>query len=207
MSHPFLHRSLPSYLMCTLVGITVMLGACKKEQVKQGNDLIKQAKPVTSSERTEDGLIVRYYDDNNDGLAEITRYIEEVPDPDAPEDLIPVLKKMEIDLNSDGKINVTRHYGLTGKLERELVDKDLDGFPDAISYYDRGALAKKEILKPRTEEVEYIRYYAQNMLLRVEKDTTGDGKIDYWEYYEQGVLDRIGRDFNADGRADSWQRR
>lgn len=198
-------RPSPLFIL-TLLGTLLVVSACKKDTPDEV-DLARKAQPMTSQERTEDGLIIRYYDDNNDGLPEITRYIAEIPDPDAPDDLIPVLKKMEIDLNSDGKINVIRHYGLTGKLERELVDTDLDGVTDVVSYYDRGSLAKKEVLKPKSEDVDYVRYYAQNMLLRVEKDTTGDGKIDYWEFYEQGVLDRIGRDFNADGRADSWQRR
>ncbi len=199
--------TLTPVMMCLLILSCIPFTACKKEQKKEDNALVLNASPMTREERTEDGLIVRTYDHNDDGLAEVTRYFEEIPDPDAPEDIIRRMKKMDIDVNSDGKLNVIRYYGLTGKLEKEHLDQDLDGVIDIISYYDEGALTKKEILKPNSDKVDYVRYYANNQLLRVEKDTTGDGKIDYWEFYEQGALTRIGYDYNADGRADSWQAR
>lgn len=210
MSHchtPLLLSSpLKSVLCLTLLGTILFNTACKKEQTKE-DSLVQKSVPMTRETRTEDGLIVRTYDYDNDGRSEVTRYFEEIPDPDAPEDIIRRMKKMEMDVNSDGKINVIRHYGLTGKLEHEELDQDLDGVIDVISYYDKGVLARKEILKSGSTEVDYVRYYANDELLRVEKDMTGDGKIDYWEFYEQGILTRVGRDFNADGRADSWQTR
>ena len=185
------------------------LSACKNDAQQKSEEDARalNATPVSGERRDEQGLIVRTYDHDNDGLAEVTRYVEEVPDPDFPDEIVERLKKMEIDVNSDGRINVVRSYTLTGKLEQERLDQDLDGVVDVISYYDRGALSKKEVLKPQSEQVDYTRYYAKDTLLRVERDTTGDGKVDYWEFYEQGVLTRIGRDFNADGRADSWQNR
>lgn len=184
--------------------------ACKGDEEAKKKDEPTAAKasvPVAKERRDEDGLIVRTYDEDNDGVPESTRYYEEIADPDDPADSIRRLRKMEIDVNSDGQLNVVRHYNSNGKLDAEHLDHDLDGVIDVISYYDDGELARKEILEPESQEVEYTRYYSDGSILRIERDTNDDGKIDYWEYYEEGILSRIGRDFNADGRADSWQKR
>lgn len=198
-----------SLLFTTLLCMcAVSTSACKKDEASEKDTAtILKAVPVAKEVRTEDGLIMATFDDNNDGLSEITKYFEEVPDPDDPADTIRRIKRMEFDVNSDGKINVVRYYDSLGALQSEHIDQNLDGKIDVISYYAKGDLTRKELLKKDSDAVELTRYYANEKLLRVEKDTTGDGKIDYWEYYEQGVLDRIGRDFNADGRADSWQAR
>lgn len=189
------------------LALCMALGACKSTSKKTEIKPAMRAIPVSGESRLEDGTIQRTYDDNNDGLSEVTKFFVEEADPDDPTELTRRLVRMQLDVNSDGKINVLRYYNKRRKLEREELDQDLDGRIDIISFYDNGELAKKQTLQKDSDKIESTRFYAGGTLLRLERDMSGDGLVDYWEYYEQGVLDRIGRDFNADGRADSWQKR
>lgn len=194
-------------MTAALVTLTALAG-CADEEAKRADAKLKAPIPRALEEsRTEDGLLVRPFDTNGDGEADVVKYFAEKPDPDDPSRLVRSLKRLEMDLNYDGIINVRRTYDQLGKLDTESVDTDLDGRFDSTSHYDGGELTRKQILDPSTGSVVETRYYAGLELIRVERDTTGDSKVDYWEYYDQGILERIGRDFNADGRADSWQKR
>lgn len=196
--------------VCALLFVTAgTLSACGGDDAQKKPDDVKAATPKTTEERDDNGKIIRRYDHNGDKRADVIKYLEEYADPDDPSITLTRMRKMELDLNSDGKINVVRYYNPAGKVESEQNDLNLDGKFDVVSYYDKGRLAKKDILDGPTGEVIETRYYTNNQLLRVERDTNKDKdrQIDYWEYYEAGVLDRIGRDFNDDGRADSWQKR
>ena len=194
-------------ILCALFGAAVLLSgaACSGDDKTNKEDDTLAKLRANTEVRTEDGKIITRYDENGDGNPEVTKYYKEIPDKDDPSVIIRRIEKMEMDINSDGQINVIRHYGPLGKLESEEMDHDLNGSIDLISYYDGGELVRKEVFAAGTTRPSIVRHYSAGKVLRVEQDTNGDGKIDYWEYYEQGTLDRIGRDFNADGRADSWQ--
>ena len=194
-------------MVSLLVASSGALAGCSSAEEKKDEGVMPEVKQNTKEYRNELNQIVRAYDGNLDDKYDVIRYLDEVPDPEDPSLTIRKLRKMELDVNYDGRIDVIRTYDEAGKLRTEESDLNLDGTPDIISHYDRGALAKKEILEPGTRRVLATRFYAAGNVLRVEKDTNADTKIDYWEYYEQGVLDRIGRDFNGDERADSWQKR
>lgn len=196
-----------SLLLLAALAVSTQL-ACSSD--KAATKPTKAApQPQTTEERNAEGQIVRRYDHNGDKRADVTKYLEEYTDPDDPSVTLTRMRKMELDVNSDGKINVVRYYNTAGKVETEQDDLNLDGNIDVVSYYEKGRLVKKDILDGKTGEIVETRYYSNNQLLRVERDTNKDPKkqIDYWEYYEAGVLERIGRDFNDDGRADSWQKR
>ena len=167
-------------------------------------DLVVESR--TDYVREGDRLLQRS-DSNGDGEADVFKQFLDFPDPDNPAVTKRRLEKLMIDVNYDGRVDVSREFNELGDLRVEKSDVNLDGTVDVVSYYDNGDLAKKELLRSG-DKIEATRFYNESgQLLRVEKDTNDDGKTDYWEYYEQGVLDRIGRDYNADGAADGWQRR
>jgi antitoxin component YwqK of YwqJK toxin-antitoxin module len=159
----------------------------------------------TTSE--EDGLIVERFTLDDDDKYDVVKYFEEYPDPEDDSITKRRLRKKEVDVNSDGNIDIVRHYDKLGTLTKEHLDVDLDGNTDTLSYFDNGDLAKKEHLAQDGKKVTETRFYSDGTIIRIEKDRNDDQKIDYWEFYEEGTLDRIGRDMNADGRADSWTRR
>lgn len=186
-----------------LLSLLVAIGCAGDDKVTKGDRKLKG--PKIKEKRTKDGKLVLEFDHNDDDKPDIIKIFEEYPDPDDPAVTLRRLLTMRIDVNSDGQFNIERDYNALGKVASEKTDTDLNGTFDLVTYYDKGAISRKDILLEG--KVDASRYYANGVLLRVERDTNGNGKVDYWEYYEEGVLDRIGRDFNADGRADSWQKR
>ncbi len=125
-----------------------------------------------------------------------------------------VLVRIEIDLNSDGRIDIRRYYENNVKRKEEF-DLDFDGKVDVISYYDEdGYLFKQEYFLKTRKFPDLYKYYEvigkkkqkRSVLVRKERDTNLDGKVDYWEYWENGNLDRIGRDTDYDGNVDVWEK-
>lgn len=185
----------------------VSVGCGGKDEKKDPAKPAASTAPREQEERTADGKIILRFDNNGDGVADVIKTMEEYPDPDDPAVTLRRTRKMEMDVNSDGKIDVIRDYDDAGKIKQESNDTNLDGSIEMVAYYEKGKLVKKEHLDPKTGRIIDHRYYANDNLLRLESDTNNDDKIDYWEYYTEGRLERIGRDFNGDGRADSWQKR
>ena len=179
----------------------VPIVGCKKKNKK---DEFNIAGPTFA--RDEDGNLVRMFDIDGDDQPDVTKTFKEVEDPEDPTTTRSRIIKKEVDVNSDGKINMRRTYNEFGQLMLEEVDTDLDGDIDVVNHIDNGNLIQKDLVEA-DGKISTRRYYYDGALQRVETDTNGDEKVDYWEFYEGGVLDRIGRDLNGDQRADTWQRR
>jgi hypothetical protein len=195
-----------AFLAASAVLLTI--GCASDEAAKNKNDDGLQSFGGPSVSTTEeDGLIVERFTLDDDDKPDVIKYFEEYADPDDKSITKRRLRKKEVDVNSDGKIDIIRNYDKLGTLTAEKLDVDLDGTPDTLSYFDNGDLVKKESLSRDGSEVVETRFYSSGKIIRVEKDLNKDKKIDYWEYYEEGTLDRVGRDIDADGRADSWTRR
>lgn len=177
--------------------------AAKKDQA----DSLENFEGPSLTTTEEDGLIVERYTLDKDDKPDVVKYFEEYPDPDDKSLTKRRLRKKEVDVDSNGTIDIVRLYNKQGTPVKEKIDVDLDGNFDTISYFDNGELVKKEHLNDEGTEIVETRYYTDGNITRIEKDLNHDKKVDYWEYYEEGTLDRIGRDLNADGRADSWTRR
>lgn len=188
--------------LTVLALVVIGLAACGKRNSKDD-----YAITGPTFERDEDGNLVRKFDIDGDSKPDVTKTFKEFPSADDPSVTESRMIKKEVDVNSDGNINMRRLYNEVGDLMREEVDTDLDGRIDVINHIDNGNLVRKDLLDPETGEVVVSRFYFDGNIQRVEQDTNDDTKVDYWEFYEQGVLDRIGRDLNGDGRADTWQRR
>jgi hypothetical protein len=190
-----------TFTVC-LIASSLFLGCGNKAQEE---DEFEVAGPKFS--RDEEGNIVREFDIDGDDKPDVTKVFAEYPDPDDPSVMRQRLIRKEVDVNSDGNVNMRRSYNEDGELMLEEADTDLDGTIDVVRHIDNGQLIQKDLLDPESGVVLASRYYFDGEIQRVEKDTDRDDKVDYWEFYEQGVLDRIGRDLNGDGRADTWQRR
>lgn len=185
-----------------LMTLLLVAAACGKNGAD--DDLAFEGPTYT---RDEEGNIVRQFDIDGDNNTDVTKYFKEYPDPEDPSIIRQRIYRKEVDVNSDGKINIRRTYNERGELMLEEVDDDLDGVMDVVNHIDSGKLVQKDLIDGETGQVLAVRYYWDGQIQRVERDTNSDAKTDYWEFYEQGVLDRIGRDLDGDGRADTWQRR
>ncbi len=191
-----------------VVAVTLGAGCGSDQAAKKGKAAsLKNFEGPSITTSKEDGLIVEKYTLDDDDKPDVIKYFEEYPDPDDKSVTKRRLRKKEVDVNSDGTIDIVRLYNKQGTPTKEKLDVDLDGKFDTINYYDNGDLVKKEHLSDDASRVVETKYYSDGKIVRVEKDTNNDNKPDYWEFYEQGTLDRIGRDLNADGKADTWTRR
>lgn len=165
---------------------------------------IQMDEPKVQTVQKDDGSIIERYDLDGNGNADIVKHIQTYEDPDDPDVIKRRMVKKEIDVNSDGQIDIVTEYDEDGKRKKETVDANFDGARDFVNYFDNDALARKEIYGPNGENVATTRFYSGGKLSRVERDRNSDGKVDYWEYYDNETLERIGKDRNGDEKIDSW---
>lgn len=146
---------------------------------------------------------VTAYDLNRDGKPDVWTYTVTTKGADGKE--VERTVRKELDLNFDGKVDVTRYYDEKEQIEREMSDMDYDGKVDVVDYYEKGIIVRKERFTNTTSsKPRVIVYYEKGKIARKEEDLNGDGKIDYWEYWEGDQVDRIGEDLDGDGNVDRW---
>jgi hypothetical protein len=146
------------------------------------------------------GLDKRRLDLNRDGKADAYQWLKIVDAEDIQ------VRRKEVDVNFDGKIDVVRNFTKKGGLVTEHMDTDFDGRIDVVNVFEDGVIVRKEYDTNFDHAVDVWRYFENNVIVRKERDDDYDGKVDYWEYYEDGQIDRIGIDNDGDGAADEWQR-
>ena len=157
-------------------------------------------------EYNEEGLLIIRSDVNRDGTPDVHKYYDEEQD-ESSGALTRTLVRTEVDLNSDGVINLVRRYDEFGDILREEIDGNLDGEVDVIVYWEEGVQARRELDSDHDGTFDEYRYYHGGYLHRVERDTDGDGTLDMWSYYDRHGLARVGHDLNEDGEPDSWMQR
>jgi antitoxin component YwqK of YwqJK toxin-antitoxin module len=195
-----LRRPATAVLALLLVGLAA---GCASDSGSTASDDVSMEKPQVTTTKEGD-LVVKRFDLNKDGQADVIKYFERFKSPDNPDVTMERIEKKEVDVNADGRIEITRYYDDEGNAKRETVDVNLDGTIDATNYYDGGKLARKEIHGEDGKSIIATRFYLGGELQRVERDRNDDGKVDYWEYYENESLQRIGRDLNGDQKIDRW---
>jgi antitoxin component YwqK of YwqJK toxin-antitoxin module len=154
-----------------------------------------------SETRRADEKITRY-DLNHDGTPDVFSASVTVKGEDGKE--TQRLVRKELDLNYDGKVDITRFYDDNEQVEKEAYDLDFDGKIDQVNYYEKGVCVRKERDLNSDGHTDLWLYLEKGHIVRKEKDSNGDGKVDYWEYWENDVVDRVGEDLDGDGTVDRW---
>jgi hypothetical protein len=132
---------------------------------------------------------VKELDLNRDSKPDVWTFSASDPGAEGPSHEHTVRK--EIDMNGDGRVDITQYFNEREERVREVLDQDFNGKVDAVLFYERG------------------------VNVRTERDMTGDGRMDTWLSYEKGKLarkerwengqvDRIGEDLDGDGTVDRW---
>jgi hypothetical protein len=118
-----------------------------------------------------------------------------------------VITCKQVDLNHDGKVDITYYYDDTGaQSSLEEFDLDFDGRNDLTVYYANGKKVREELDTNYDGRSDLWKFYEAENLVRLERDADYNGRADQWEYYEGGKLDRIGYDTSGSGRVDKWDR-
>jgi hypothetical protein len=114
-----------------------------------------------------------------------------------------LLVRKETDLNRDGKVDVRTQYDESGRRKLEEMDGDFDGRSDWADHYIDGKRTYSEVDTNFDGTYDLYKYYEGGKVRRKERDTNGDGKIDVWEYLDEaGKVIKTGRDTNGDGKMD-----
>jgi antitoxin component YwqK of YwqJK toxin-antitoxin module len=185
-----------------LLGGMVLLGcatdsAAKKSDADEGVALSDSIRQKRSGDEK-----VTEYDLNGDKKPDVWVYTKVFKGPDG-KDLERVVRK-ELDINWDGRVDISRTYDEKEQLSVEKLDLDFDGKVDQVNYFEKGVVVRKERDLTAAGKPSLWLFYERGKLVRKERDTNGDGKVDYWEYWENDQVDRIGEDLDGDGTVDKW---
>ena len=142
------------------------------------------------------------FDLNNDQKPDVWSYAVAAKGPDGKD--VDRLVRKELDINWDGRVDITKFYDEQENVSRELTDLDFDGKVDTAVFFDKGVVVRKERDLDSNSRPDVWIYYEKARLVRKERDSNGDGKVDYWEYWEKDQVDRIGEDLDGDGNVDRW---
>jgi hypothetical protein len=94
------------------------------------------------------------------------------------------VRRVELDLNGDGKVDRWDFYDERGKLQKVGLSQRDDGVMDAEAFYtDAGVLAEIRISTKRDGHYDRTEFYENNVLVRSADDTNGDGKPHKWDTY------------------------
>lgn len=143
-------------------------------------------------------------DTNGDRTADVWVYAVKEPGADGQERERMVRK--ELDINWDGRVDITTYYDAREEREREAMDLDFDGKVDSVYFYEKGINTRRERDLNGDGRPDEWNFYERGKLARKERDSNGDGRVDYWEYWENDRVDRIGEDVDGDGNVDKWSR-
>lgn len=112
----------------------------------------------------------------------------------------------EIDMNFDGKIDVHRFYAEDGTtVAFEQHDYDFDGRLDQQTFFEAGALKRKELDTNFDGLVDTWMWCAGPLVERSERARRKPGRVDTWMTFTNGRLSEIQYDENSDDRIEKWE--
>ena len=187
-----------------MAGAVLGLAACAGGKAASKSDGAGSAGDLTRSmeHQKKGGEKVTEFDLNHDKRPDVWSYTVPAKTEDG-KDYDRLIRK-ELDINWDGKVDITRTYDEHEQMEREALDLDFDGKIDQINYYEKGVLVRKERDLDYNSKPDLWIYFEKGKIVRKERDTNNDGKVDYWEYWEGDQVDRVGEDIDGDGTVDRW---
>ncbi len=172
-----------------------------KTAASAGVSNVQAAPPVDRTRCKSEGKQIVAADTDLDKKADVWKYY--VPNGSGAQ----VMTCKQVDLNHDGKVDITYYYDDTGTQSvLEEFDLDFDGRNDLTVFYANGKKVREELDTNYDNRSDVWKFYEDERLVRVERDSDFNGRVDQWEYYENGRLDRIGYDTSGSGRVDKWDR-
>ncbi len=94
----------------------------------------------------------------------------------------------------------------TGRLKRLEVDLNKNGKIDAWTYMDGTAIDRIEIDKDENGKIDRWEHYVNNKMVKIGTSSRGDGVEDEWAYPSpKGFVERVESDTDRDGKIDKWE--
>ena len=183
-----------------MVGLALvgLCGCASDKTVKKPSEPAKAEAPAPEPIRPPpaSGEKVTEKDTNGDKTADVWVYV-----------VAERMVRKELDINWDGRVDITPFYDAREEREREAMDLDFDGKVDSVYFYEKGINTRRERDLNGDGRPDVWVYYEKGRLARKERDSNGDSRVDYWEYWENEQVDRVGEDLDGDGKVDRWTRR
>lgn len=189
----------------TLLGAALALAGCATTDSAKKTDATEETGTGGAEEikqKQSGNEKVTEFDLNKDKKTDVWTYTVIASGPDGKE--VERLARKELDINWDGKIDISRVYDEREQISREALDLDFDGKVDEVIFYEKGLVVRKERDLSSAGKPSLWVFYERGQVVRKERDTNADGKVDYWEYWENNQVDRIGEDLDGDGNVDKW---
>ncbi len=184
----------------TACATTGAAGSGKAEKQKAGLAASGQEGEEITADALSDAVRVERFDVNRDKKPDIWKYYSAWEGNE-------YLSRKELDLNSDGRVDIIRTYSSDGLILKEILDMDFDGRFDSTVIYKGGRLLRKEMDLDYDGKIDLWKHYVNDKLTQIDIDKNHDGLPDYWEYYENEQLDRVVYDSDNDGKPDRIERR
>ncbi len=187
-----------------LVGCTFLLTACAAAKSAENGTSQGGGEKLSDSirQKKQGNEKVTEFDLNKDGKPDVWTYTVAGKSADGKD--IDQLVRKELDINWDGKVDISRTYDDKELISIERLDLDFDGRIEITNFYEKGVRVRSERdLAAAGKPSEWV-YYEKGKVVRKERDSNGDGKVDYWEYWEGDQVDRVGEDLDGDGNVDKW---
>lgn len=186
-----------------LVFVTMTLGSCSgaSRNTTSGGNMDTVA--TVSTTATDDGLVLQRSDLDGNGKPDVFAYFRETKGKDGA--IEKVLVRKSIDLNGDGKLDVTRHRDDSGALVKEDLDLDFDGVVDVVRSHEKGKLKSEQISSLFDGRFDVRKYYDNGVLVLKQVDTRRNGTYDEYQYFIGNKLSRIGWDHDGDGKPEVFE--
>ena len=178
-------------LVCTAIS-----GCNKKAELAAAE---AAAKGPIEEKLLPDGLVMQEIDLDNNQQPDVFNVFRERTN------AARLLVRKEVDLNFDGRVDISTFFTDDGKIDHEELDTDFDGKVDRIDHYQANLRVMCEIDNNTDGTFDIFNYYEGNppKITRKERDSDHDGRVDTWERYDDnGKVTKTGVDVDGDGKMD-----
>ncbi|MCK5323627.1 MAG: hypothetical protein KAJ45_05750, partial [Desulfobulbaceae bacterium] len=139
-------------------------------------------------------------------------------------------KKVEKDIDGDGKIDQIVFFDVKGKIERLEIDSNKDGLMDRFQYYrsetlvrierdtdlnqridcrdffDKGKRTRQERISESNKVYRITLFDENEQPFLMKKDSSDNGNFDTLYYFKEGNLVSSTRDTDENGKVNVWQK-
>lgn len=182
--------------VCTTIAMALSVACSSSTSATRGPGESAHA-PLLST-AVEDGLVVEKASLAGTGKIDVWSYFRVTEDKDGGRGKVIVRKT--IDLNSDGKPDVSQFYDDRGTLVKEQIDHDFDGRADTVKVFKNGKIDSEEASSLFDGKFDIRKYYEDGVLVVKQVDSRRVGAFDEFQYYKGSKLYRIGWDKDGDGK-------
>jgi len=189
-----------------VVGVAVLLGAaaaCAGGTRSAAGDQVVAEGGTLSVSTEGDGLVLEKADLDANGRPDVWTHVRDVVAKDGSKTR--TLVKRTVDLNGDGKPDLTEHYDGDGVLAKTQADADFDGRVDIVRTFKKGKVESEEISSRFDGVFDVRKYYEDGQLVLKQVDTRHAGRFDEFQYFVGSKLYRVGWDRDGDGKPEVFE--